>query len=103
MPDGGTDPLTAAGHTIVAASDDDLPLTHEQLCAAVADVDAVVCLLTDKIDEAVIAAGTPRLKVVANVAVGYDNVDVRAAPRPAWPCATRPVSSTRRPPTSRSC
>ena len=79
MPDGGTDPLTAAGHTIVAASDDDVPLTHEQLCTAVADVDAVVCLLTDKIDEAVIAAGAPRLKVVANVAVGYDNVDVRAA------------------------
>jgi glyoxylate reductase len=79
LPDGGTDPLTAAGHTIVAASDDDVPLTHEQLCTAVADVDAVVCLLTDKIDEAVIAAGAPRLKVVANVAVGYDNVDVRAA------------------------
>jgi glyoxylate reductase len=79
LPDGGTNPLTAAGHTIVAASDDDVPLTHEQLCAAVADVDAVVCLLTDKIDDAVIAAGAPRLKVVANVAVGYDNIDVPAA------------------------
>jgi glyoxylate reductase len=79
LPDGGTDPLTAAGHTVVAASDDDVPLTPEQLCAAVADVDAVVCLLTDKIDEAVIAAGAPGLKVVANVAVGYDNIDVRAA------------------------
>lgn len=79
LPDGGIDPLTAAGHTIVAANDDDTPLTHEQLCAAVADVDAVVCLLTDKIDQAVIAAGAPRLKVVANVAVGYDNLDVGAA------------------------
>jgi len=79
LPDGGTDPLTAAGHTIVGASDDDTPLTHEQLCAAVADADAVVCLLTDKIDAAVIAAGASGLKVVANVAVGYDNIDVRAA------------------------
>jgi glyoxylate reductase len=78
LPDGGTDPLVAAGHEIVT-TDDDAPLTHEQLCAAVAGVDAVVCLLTDRIDEAVITAGVPRLRVVANVAVGYDNVDVHAA------------------------
>lgn len=78
LPDGGTDPLVAAGHEIVTPADD-APLTHEQLCTAVAEVDAVVCLLTDRIDEAVIAAGVPRLKVVANVAVGYDNVDVNAA------------------------
>jgi glyoxylate reductase len=39
-----------------------------------------VCLLTDRIDAAVLAAGAERrLRVVANVAVGYDNVDVRAA------------------------
>ncbi len=78
LPDGGTDPLTAAGHEIVT-TDDDAPLTHEQLCTAVAEVDAVVCLLTDRIDDAVITAGVPHLKVVANVAVGYDNVDVSAA------------------------
>jgi len=78
LPDGGTDPLVAAGHEIVTTIDD-VPLTHEQLRAAVADVDAVVCLLTDRIDDAVITAGAPRLKVVANVAVGYDNVDVAAA------------------------
>jgi len=78
LPDGGTDPLVAAGHEIVT-SDDDVPLTSAQLCAAVANVDAVVCLLTDRIDDAVIAAGAPRLKVVANVAVGYDNIDVPAA------------------------
>ena len=78
LPDGGTDPLVAAGHEIVT-SDDDAPLTPAQLCAAVANVDAVVCLLTDRIDDAVIAAGAPHLKVVANVAVGYDNIDVPAA------------------------
>jgi glyoxylate reductase len=78
LPDGGTDPLAAAGHEIVLA-DDDVPLTHAQLCAAVPEVDAVVCLLTDRVDDAVISAGAGRLKVVANVAVGYDNVDVAAA------------------------
>ncbi len=38
----------------------------------------LVCLLTDRIDRAVIDAGTD-LRVIANVAVGYDNVDVRYA------------------------
>jgi glyoxylate reductase len=78
LPDGGVEPLHAAGHEVVAR-DDDAPLTHDELCAAVADVDAVVCLLTDRIDRDVLTAGAPRLKVVANVAVGYDNVDVDAA------------------------
>jgi glyoxylate reductase len=78
LPDGGLDPLHAAGHEIVAR-DDDTAFTHEELCAAVTDVDALVCLLTDRIDADVIAAGAPRLRVVANVAVGYDNVDVTAA------------------------
>jgi glyoxylate reductase len=80
LPAGGTDPLAAAGHEIVA-NDDDAPLSHEQLCTSVADVDAVVCLLTDHIDDAVIASGGARLKVIANVAVGYDNVDVATAAR----------------------
>jgi glyoxylate reductase len=40
-----------------------------------------VCVLTDKIDSGVLEAGAAggRLRVVANVAVGYDNIDVRAA------------------------
>jgi glyoxylate reductase len=40
--------------------------------------DALVCLLLDRIDGAVLARG-PRLRVVANCAVGYDNIDVPAA------------------------
>src|SRR4051794_28207518 len=46
---------------------------------AVTGFDAILCLLTDQVSEAVIAAGVPTLKVIANVAVGYDNVDVNAA------------------------
>lgn len=80
LPDGGTDPLVDAGHEIVAR-DDDRAFTADELRAAVAEVDAIVCLLTDRIDATVIEAGAPRLKVVANVAVGYDNVDVDAAGR----------------------
>ena len=80
LPDGGLDPLVAAGHEVVQR-DDDTPFTPDELRAAVADVDAVVCLLTDRIDAALLdaAAAGGRCKVVATVAVGYDNIDVRAA------------------------
>ncbi len=43
------------------------------------DVDAIVCLLTDRVDVAVLDAGMGRLRVVANAAVGFDNIDVAAA------------------------
>jgi glyoxylate reductase len=80
LPPGGTDPLVAAGHEIVSV-DDEQPLTHDKLVAAARDADAIVCLLNDRIDAEVLAAGADggRLRVVANVAVGYDNIDVTAA------------------------
>jgi glyoxylate reductase len=78
LPDGGLDPLVAAGHEIVQRPGDD-PYSPAELAAAVADVDAVVCVLTDRIDAALLDTGAPRLQVVANVAVGYDNIDVAAA------------------------
>ena len=45
-----------------------------------ADADALVCLLLDRIDAAVLARA-PKLRVIANCAVGYDNIDVAAATR----------------------
>lgn len=78
LPDGGLEPLARAGHELVSRADDE-PYTHAELVAAAADVDAIVCLLTDRIDREVLEAGADRLRVVANVAVGYDNVDVAAA------------------------
>lgn len=76
LPDGGLDPL--AGHEIVGPKADDRPYTHDELCAHARDADAIVSLLTDRIDAAVLDAGA-RLKVIANAAVGYDNIDVPAA------------------------
>jgi glyoxylate reductase len=79
LPDGGLDPLVARGHDIVQRTAD-IAYSHDELVDAVRNVDAVVCLLTDRIDDAVLEAGAGgRLKVVANVAVGYDNIDVAAA------------------------
>jgi glyoxylate reductase len=52
------------------------------LCAAAADADAIVCVLSAPIDAGVLSAGAlGRLRVVANIAVGYDNIDVAAAQR----------------------
>jgi glyoxylate reductase len=78
LPAGGLDPLLADGHDVVER-DDDVPFTHDELVAVAADADAIVCLLTDRIDAEVLRAGAGRLRVVANVAVGYDNVDVATA------------------------
>jgi glyoxylate reductase len=79
LTDGGTEPLVAAGHEIVSR-EDDTPFTTEELEAAAADCDGMVCLLTDRIDDAVLTAGhNGRLKVVGTAAVGYDNIDVTTA------------------------
>jgi glyoxylate reductase len=53
-------------------------LDRDSLLAGVSDANGLVCLLTDTIDREVIDAGT-RLRVIANVAVGYNNIDVAAA------------------------
>jgi len=79
LPDGGTDPLHEAALTVVQREEDD-PYDHAELVALAPTVDGIVCLLTDRIDREVLAAGAAgRLRVVANVAVGYDNIDVDAA------------------------
>ena len=80
LPPGGLDPLTEAGHELVAPNGD-RGFTHDEIVARAPDVDAIVSLLTDHIDAAVLSAGAPRVRVVANVAVGYDNIDLDAAAR----------------------
>jgi len=52
--------------------------TAEELKTQIHEAEAVVCLLTDKITADIIDAA-PNLKLIANVAVGYDNIDVAAA------------------------
>jgi glyoxylate reductase len=53
-------------------------IAPDELRARIADTDALICLLTDTIDRRVIDAA-PKLKVIANVAVGYNNIDVAYA------------------------
>ena len=56
---------------------DPLPPPVDTLKAKVADCDGLVSLLTDRVDAALLAAA-PRLKVVSNFAVGFNNIDVPA-------------------------
>jgi glyoxylate reductase len=77
LPDGWLDPLLAAGHEPEWLGTE--PLTHDELVAAVATYDAVICTITDRFDDAVLGAGEGRLRVVGNIGVGYDNIDVTAA------------------------
>ena len=63
---------------------------REELLRRVAGADAVVSLLTERIDAELLDAAGPQLKVVANVAVGYDNIDVPA-------CTERGIVATNTP------
>ncbi|MEK7771017.1 MAG: D-glycerate dehydrogenase, partial [candidate division NC10 bacterium] len=56
------------------------PLPREELVARLRGRRGLICLITDAIDEPLLAA-CPDLRVVSNVAVGFNNIDVAAATR----------------------
>jgi glyoxylate reductase len=75
IPDPALELLHEAGGE-VWVSPHDRPMTTEELYSAVAGADAIVTLLHDRVDAALLDAAGSQVAVVANVAVGYDNVDV---------------------------
>ena len=79
IPEAGLMLLRIAGHGVVVSGKDGV-LAKKELVAALKEQnpDAVLCLLTDKIDGEVFDAA-PNAKIFANYAVGFDNVDLRAA------------------------
>ena len=52
-------------------------ISKEELFRRIGDKEGLVCLLTEKVDEELLAAA-PKLRIAANVAVGFDNIDVPA-------------------------
>jgi glyoxylate reductase len=78
IPQEGLDIVLAACDADVNA--DDRHLSQAELIDKVTGKEGLLCLLTDDINDAILGA-SPQLKVVANVAVGYDNIDVQAATR----------------------
>lgn len=79
IPDLGVEKLKTAGHEVMV-SEKDGALTHEELIAQLQAInpDAVLCLLTDKIDASTFDAA-PNVKIFANYAVGFDNIDLEEA------------------------
>ena len=54
------------------------PISRDLLLKEIRDCDALVCLISDRIDEEILASGN-KLRIVANFAVGYNNIDIAAA------------------------
>lgn len=71
--------LREAGEVRIDEREQAIP--RADLLELVAGAEAVLTLLHDRVDEELLDAAGPQLRCVANVAVGYDNVDVAAAER----------------------
>ncbi|KKS65746.1 MAG: D-isomer specific 2-hydroxyacid dehydrogenase NAD-binding protein [Parcubacteria group bacterium GW2011_GWC1_43_12] len=77
IPEIGINMLKEKGYD-VEVSDVDGVLPRKVLLEKVKGADAVLSLLTDKINAEFLDAAGPQLKIVANYAVGFDNIDVKA-------------------------
>ncbi|MGO0575537.1 2-hydroxyacid dehydrogenase [Ornithinimicrobium panacihumi] len=89
LPDEAVELLVGAGHEVDGWEGAEAP-SREDVLARVAGADAVVTMVTDKVDDSFLDAAGEQLRVVANVAVGYDNIDVAA-------CRERGVVATNTP------
>ncbi|MAS33189.1 MAG: D-glycerate dehydrogenase [Anaerolineaceae bacterium] len=67
-----------------------MPPPYEVLTERVQGVDGLLCLLTDRIDPALMDAAGPQLKVISQMAVGYDNIDIPAAAERNIPVGNTP-------------
>ena len=78
-----------AQHCEVLDNQADVPYTPDALAAKLAGCDGLMCALTDRVDSALLER-CPQLKAVANIAVGYNNIDVPA-------CTARGIQVTNTP------
>lgn len=76
-------------HCEVESNQKDVPLEPGELARRLADKAGLMCCLTDRVDAKLLAA-SPQLKVVANIAVGFNNIDLAA-------CTSRGIMATNTP------
>jgi glyoxylate reductase len=88
IPDCGLDVLRRAG-VDVDESERSEPMPRGELLRRVAGCDGLICMLADRIDAALLNAA-PRLRAIANFAVGIDNIDLAAATARAIPVTNTP-------------
>lgn len=79
LPEAALEALREAGELRLDDRTEAIP--REDLLELAGGADAILTLLHDRVDEELLEAAGPQLRCVANVAVGYDNVDVEAAGR----------------------
>src|SRR5919206_1386887 len=79
IPDEGLDLLRA--QTDVDIWTGELPLPRSEVLERVAGKDGLLAILIDRVDDELLDAAGPQLRVVANYAVGYDNIDVEVCTR----------------------
>ncbi len=77
FPGDSLDRLKEGNETEISEFDRDL--SQEELIEKVKGTDAILSLLKDRIDGDLMDIAGPQLKVISNYAVGYDNIDVKAA------------------------
>lgn len=78
IPGDSLEKLKVNGNEVVI-SDLNRPLTQEELLEKSKGADGLLSLLTDRVDSDLMDAIGPQLKIISNYAVGFDNVDVKAA------------------------
>ncbi|MCI0586463.1 MAG: D-glycerate dehydrogenase [Planctomycetes bacterium] len=89
LPDAGWEILRkGVAVTLLAEKDDEL-VPRERILAAIPEADVLVSLLTETIDKEILEAGK-RLRGVANMAVGFNNIDVPAATALGLPVSNTP-------------
>src|SRR5512136_2130148 len=69
---------------------DPLPPPYEVLLQKVKGLDGLLCLLTDKIDANLMDIIGPQVKVISQMAVGFDNIDIPAATARGIPIVNTP-------------
>ena len=90
IPDQGLIALKQAGYTVQVYKEDKI-IPRKDLLKSVKGCDALLPLLTDKIDDEVMQAAGPHLKIIANYAVGFDNIDLPAAKKRGIPVTNTPA------------
>ncbi len=76
-------------HTELEYNKEDRVLTKNEIINGIQGKDALLCLLTDAIDGEIMDAN-PNLKIIANYAVGFNNIDVDAATQRRIPITNTP-------------
>jgi gluconate 2-dehydrogenase len=77
------------GHCEVESNQEDVPLKPDELARRLAGKQGLMCCLTDRVDAKLLDV-SPQLKVVANIAVGFNNIDLPA-------CTSRGIMATNTP------